>query len=366
MFDNMDKGDFRPFGKPVVDIKINGEKILDWIDFKVDINGVGDIDSFSVKFPWDVSDNPQNKLLYSGSKQSSVIVNGSADISISAGFENEDIKNLIEGRMDNAKWNFDYGSGETVEINGRSFAGALFDFKETVKYQNLTACDAIEKMATQHGLNTIMPVKTSALIGEYINDDHSTVTRETSHWDYALYLGENEGFVNRVRGKDWFFGPLEMLSGYNLDPLQFSWGNNIKSGLNFERAPNAARNLNVEVISWQSGSKKSKGQRIVEKASLDESSDGTKYTIRRYIPNITREQAKRQSDNILKQLSKEQIMGSFSCDFFSSIDNDRRIVLYGVGQGISQIYFATKIGISGSASNGLSCNIDFSNLPLSD
>ncbi len=366
MFSTVNKGDFRAFGKPIVNIKINNQKVIDWIEFKVNINGLGDIDNFNIKLPWDVSDSSRDELLYSGSKQSSVLVNGSANVTIEVGFEGEELKQLIEGKMDNAIWNFDSNSGETVEINGRSLASAPFDFKETVKYQNLTATDAVSKMASQHGLNIITPVKTNALIGEYINEDHAVVTRETSHWDYALYLAENEGFVCRVRGSDWFFGPVDMLPGYKLEPLEFSWGHNIKSGIQFERAPNAARNLVVEVISWQPGTKKSKGTRIIERATFRNSTYyGNKYTIREYIPNITRDQAQRQAQNILQQLSKEQIKGSFACDFFSALDNDRRIVIYGVGQGLSQIYFVTKVEVSGSK-EGLSCDLDFSNLPLSD
>lgn len=220
MFPNMDKGSFRTFGKPVVNIKINGQKVVDWKDFKVDISGLGDIDSFSVVLPWDVSDNPRDELLYSGSKQSSILVNGSAEVTIEAGFEGEEMKELIVGKMDNAQWSFDKDDGESVEIKGRSLAAAPFDFKETVKYQNLTATDALAQMAEKHGLTPVTPVKTNTMIGEYINEDHASVTRETSHWDYCLYLAENEGFVSRVRGKDWYFGPVDMLSGYLLPPLR--------------------------------------------------------------------------------------------------------------------------------------------------
>ncbi len=366
MFPNMNKGDFRIFGKPIVIIKINGQKVANWKDFKVDINGLGDVDSFNIKLPWDVSDKPHDELLYSGSKSSSIIVNGGAEITIEAGFEGENVKLLIDGKMDNAHWNFDSDDGESVEIKGRSLAAAPYDFKETVKYQNLTATDAHAQIAVKHGLNPVAPIRTSAMIGEYINDDHATVTRETSHWDFVLYLAENEGFVSRVRGKEWYFGPVEMLPGFSEAPLSFSWGHNILSPLEFERAPNAARNLIVEVISWQPGKKKGKGTRIVEKASFTTSSSGHKYTIREYRPNITRDQAQRLAQNFLLQMSKEQITGSFSCDFFTELDNDRRIALHGVGAGLSQIYFISRLELSGDKEQGLQAALEFSNLPLSE
>ena len=60
MFQKMDKGNFRAFGKPIVNIFINGVKMEDWISFQVDWNGMGDIDDFEVEFQWDISDNPRH------------------------------------------------------------------------------------------------------------------------------------------------------------------------------------------------------------------------------------------------------------------------------------------------------------------
>ena len=63
----------------------------------------------------------------------------------------------------------------------------------------------------RHGLTPIVPIATSDMIGEYVNDDHTTVAEEMSHWDYVLYLAEQEGFVSRIKGKEWYFGPLSMM-----------------------------------------------------------------------------------------------------------------------------------------------------------
>ena len=46
------------------------------------------------------------------------------------------------------------------------------------------------------------------MIGEYVNDDHTSVAEEMSHWDYVLYLAEQEGFISRIKGKEWYFAPL--------------------------------------------------------------------------------------------------------------------------------------------------------------
>lgn len=358
MFQGMNKGNFRTFGKPIVNITINDKKIEDWISFQVNWNGLGEVDDFEVEFQWDISDNPRHEFFYSGSKQSSVVVKGKVVVKIEAGFEGEEIVLLIEGEMDYPEW--DFSDGETVKIIGRSYAAKPYDFVETVKYQNMTATEAFQKICKTHGLTPIVPVATSDMIGEYVNDDHTSVAEEMSHWDYVLYLAEQEGFVSRIKGKEWYFAPLSMLEDYQKEPLAFSYGHNVRK-LKMKKAPNEARNFVVEVISWQSGEKKKKGNRIVEKAVIGKEEGDNVYIIRRNIPNITRAQAQKYLKNICSELTKQQFSGSFETDFFQELTNDRRIVLYGVGMELSQIYHVESVTISGDKESGLECSVKFTN-----
>lgn len=374
MFDKVSKsGPFRGYGRPVVNITINGVKVQNWISFQVEQNGLGAVDSFDVKLPWEVTDTPSDPLLYSGSSKSADLVFGTAKVRIEAGFEGEGEPDLlIEGDMDYPVWNFDDTEGEVVTIYGRSYAARPFDFKESVKMQNLTSTAAFKQLALLHGLKPVVPIESDALVGEYLNEDHANVNREVSHWDLSLYLAQNDGFTTKVRGIEWYYGPREMLPNYKKDPIPFTWGHNIISGLQIERAPNAARNLVVEVISYipggvkKSGVGQKKGQRIVEKASFAGSSSGHKYVLRYYFPGITRDEAQRRARSILQELSRQQIYGSFPTDFFPGLSNDRRIALYGVGQGLSQIYFTPKIVISGSRDEGLTAEVTFTNLPIEE
>ena len=358
MFQGMNRGNFRAFGKPIVNITINDKKIEDWISFQVNWNGLGEVDDFEVEFQWDISDNPRHEFFYSGSKQSSVVVKGKVVVKIEAGFEGEEIVLLIEGEMDYPEW--DFSDGETVKIIGRSYAAKPYDFVETVKYQNMTATEAFQKICKTHGLTPIVPVATSDMIGEYVNDDHTSVAEEMSHWDYVLYLAEQEGFVSRIKGKEWYFAPLSMLEDYKKEPLAFSYGHNVRK-LKMKKAPNEARNFVVEVISWQSGEKKKKGNRIVEKAVIGKEEGENVYIIRRNIPNITRAQAQKYLKNICSELTKQQFSGSFETDFFQELTNDRRIVLYGVGMELSQIYHVESVTISGDKESGLECSVKFTN-----
>lgn len=358
MFKQMNKGHFRAFGKPVVNIYINDKKLDDWISFNVEQNGLGDIDTFEIELQWDISNEPRNDMFYSGANSSSFIVKERAVIKIDIGFEGEQIKTLIEGEMDYPEW--DFSDKEIVKLVGRSYASRPYDFVTTKKYQNMTSTEVHKKICEIHGLTPVVPVATNTLIGEYVNNDHSTVAEEMSHWDYILFLAEQEGFVSRVQGKNWYFGPLQMIDEYKKEPLPFSYGHNIRN-LKMKRAPNTSRNLKVEVISWQPGNKKSKGSRIIEKGSIGDTSGDNVYTIRRNIPNITRKQAQQQVKNLCDYLTQQQFSGSFDTDFYPDIANDRRIVLYGVGITLSQVYHVQKISILGSKS-GIECTIDFINV----
>lgn len=328
---------------------------------------MGAVDNFDVTLPWEVTSNaPRDELLFSSPTKSADLVFGHATVKIDVRYEGEEIQTLIEGKMDYPIWDFSTSSGEIVTINGRSLAAGPFDYKETAKWQNMTSTNAFKAIAAQHGLIPVVPVSTGTLIGEYEKDDHVNVKREVSHWDFILYLCQNEGFTTRVVGKDWYFGPQEQLPNYSKEPLNFTWGHNIEEPFRIERAPNAARNLIIEVLSWIPGKGKKKGQRIVEKASFVGSSTGNKYTMRYYYPNLTRDQCQRKARSILEDLSKNQLYGSFNTDWFPELSNDRKINILGVGNGLSQTYFATKIVITGSKEDGLKSEVTFSNLPLEE
>lgn len=107
--------------------------------------------------------------------------------------------------------------------------------------------------------------------------------------------------------------------------------------------------------------KKKKGNKIVEKAVIGKEKSDNLYTIKRNIPNITRAQAQKQLKNICAELTKQQFSGSFETDFFQELTQDRRIVLYGVGMELSQVYHVESVTISGDKGSGLECSVKFTN-----
>ena len=78
-------------------------------------------------------------------------------------------------------------------------------------------------------------------------------------------------------------------------------------------------------------------------------------------------QAQQHLKNICQELTKQQFSGSFDTDFFQELTSDRRIVLYGVGIGLSQIYHVDTVTISGDKDSGIECSIKFTNaIPQSE
>ncbi len=344
-------------------VSLNGVEVKDWVSWTVKLNGFGDVDNYSLVLPWTVGNEPKDPLLYSGATKSADLINKPALVKIEAGYDGE-LQLLIEGYMDKPKWRF--GNSERVTITGRSLAARPYDEKESVKYQNMTSTEVHAMLAKKHGLTPIAPIATSTMIGEYINGDHASLTSEESHWDLILYLAENEGFVTRVRGKEWYFGPLEALPNMKKEPIHYTLGVDIGDSLEIEGAPNASRNLTVEVISYQPAkTKRGKGSRIVEK-SVGLGSGINKYVIRKYVPNITRDQAQRIARNTLQELSRQQLFGSFPCAYNPELDIDRKIVLNGVGVGLSQYYFIQGLDISCDKEKGFVCTVSFSNLQLTE
>jgi hypothetical protein len=344
----MNRGNLEQYSKPEVTITLNGKKARDWIEFEVKQSITGEIDNFRIVLPWDAGDNPRDEMLSSGRTQSSFLVHGMADVAVTININGQNVR-LIEGKMDSAVWNFTKNWGETVVLLGRCKAASAHDMRQKQRYQNMTATEAHAQIAAEHGLTPVQPVKTTTFIGAYDGEDHCAISKEMSHWDYINYLAQNNNFITRVEGGNWYFGPE---SEYRIkEPLSFSWGHNILN-LQFKRAPNAARNLVVEIRSWHNNT------RIVERASFN--NGGHEYVRREHIPDITRAKAQEIARSRLAWYARQQMCGSFTTVYAPEISLDRNITLYGVGFGLSRTYSVTGLRIAGNA-GGITAEVDFSN-----
>ena len=350
-------GFFRGYGKPKATVRMLGYDLPKWESIRVENNAFSVADSFDISLPWDVSDKQVDPLLSSGPDFQSQLVSGTnIPVEVYLGFTGEPTKRVMFGKMDVARWNFG-SDGEVVSVIGRNLTGQLIDTKTTEKYQNLTASKVAEQFFIQHGL-TPQVTKTNNLIGTYLNKDQTQMERETTQWDLLLWLSQEEGFVCRVIDDIGYFGPRSGIANLNAEPLVYTWGLNILD-LEIERGPHAARNLVVEVVSWHGK------QRIAEKATSRTHVE-EKYTQRFTIPGLTREQAQKRARSILEELSAQEMFGRLRTDWIPEFGTDRRIALHGVGLGLSQIYYVTKVTVQSSLSGGIEAELSFVNNYIQD
>ena len=364
---------------------VNGYQVR-FDSFQVEQNGFSAADSFSLTLPFFVRDQQQgDKILANGKDFESMLVNADVlPVQLYVGYPKnpgkytkDDLMQLMDGQMDTTEWDFDMSSGEKVILHGRNAVGKMIDTKIIEKFPNLTASAIATQFATEHGLTPVV-TPTTELAGTYYNQQSAVLGRETTEWDLLIFLAKQENFIVRVKGKQLFFGPYgtvvadaaQNTPGTVYDPdkqvyvIPYTWGYDIEH-LHIERSPHAARDIEVIVITYDRNGK----ARIVERAlsSTQRSAriaqqvgERAKYSVTYVIPGLTREQAQKRAQQILDELSRNQLIGSIQCAGNSDCEIDRQIEIYGVGQGLSIPYYLNKVTHKFSLSDAYGLDMSFS------
>jgi hypothetical protein len=366
-------GNFRPFSNPRSIVKVNGV-IVPFRSWQVDQNGYSSADTFDLTLPFRVVDHLKGTtdLANSSDQESILLTQPDILVEIYAGYPSNpdrynenDLTQLMYGYLDTVDFYFDE-QGERVEIQGRNQVAPFMDTKTTDKFPNLTSSAIVITFAKQQGLSyQVTPTYTPA--GSYYSDDHVTLTSDITQWDLMNFLADQEGFILRVKGNTLYFGPRDSFLK-NTD-LPYTWGQNVKT-MKLSRSPHASKDIKVEVITWSS-SKKSRivttSQSTTTHASrISGTSSHQQWVETYYIPGLTREQAQRRADAILDQLSKSELTGQITAQGNDAMSIDQPITIHGVGLGLSQRFWPTRISHSFDLQQG-SYNLDFSfsnlNLP---
>jgi len=364
---------------------VNGNQVR-FDSFSVEQNGFSAADSFTLTLPFFVKDIQSGEtILANGPDFESVLIDtDSITVALYVGFTDKaspstsDLTQLMDGTMDTAEWTFDRTGGEKVTLHGRNAVGKMLDTKITEKYPNLTASAIATQIANNHSLTPVVTA-TTTLAGTYYNQQGCTLGRETSEWDLLLYLAKQENYLVRVNGTKLLFGTYDTVTNYVTGSsvagmeydatyecwvMPYTWGYDIET-LRIERSPHAARNIVVEVITYD----KNKKHRIVEKATsttnqstkiADQIGEREKYTVTKVIPGLTRAQAQNMAQQILDQLSRTQLIGQMTCAGNTSMAIDRQIELYGVGLGLSQPYYLNRVEHQFSLQTGYQIDASFS------
>lgn len=366
-------------GKPARGIVVVNNTQVKFNTFDVEQNSFSAADTFEIELPFFIRDQQSGEVILANGPdfQSILLTQDVIPVQVYVGYLenplNYGINNLvkiIDGTMDTAKWDFD-NTGEFVTLNGRNVVGKMIDEKITDKFPNSTSSTIATNIANKYGLAPVITA-TTTLAGTYYSKSSAvTPDANTSEWDLLQFLANQENFIVRVKDNQLLFGPYSEVTSYeNTDPIVYTWGYDIEK-LEIERSPHAARDIVVNVISYDRANK----QRIVETAkSSTQSSSSTSGQIGRKeqyienytIPGLTRDQAQKKAQAIYDQLSRSQLIGQIDCAGNTDMAIDRLIQIQGIGLGLQNNYYLNKVSHKFDIDDGYANECSFSNQFMSD
>jgi phage protein D len=381
-------GNVKGVSAPRSIVRLDGHSV-NFIKWTVNLNSTHEADDFTITLPFKMTTNlAQGYLSATPDKASYLFTNSNVLVEVFVGFpknpdkfQTSDLTRIMYGYMDTAELDFS-DQGETVVLTGRNMMAPFIDTKSTVKYQNMTSSAIAQMLAKNHGLSSKV-TPTYTLAGKYFQGDSTAINKDTTEWDLLAFLAEQEGFDIRVFDNTLYFGPFETIVGnVTKDGLNYAWGQNIRE-LTLSRSPHAAKDIVVEVHSFDTvktkhvkGSAKkktvtyttsTKNVTATAKNSTGTAGSTTTYTQCYFFPGLTQDQAQKKATAILNQLSKLEVTGTMSVAGNEKLTIDRLLVISGLGTGLSSNYYVRKASHNFDiTSDGYRVDLDFSNLLLID
>lgn len=348
--------------------------------FAVEQNGFSAADTFTLTLPFFIRDNANGeKLLANGPGFSTqLLTTDIIPVQLYVGYPRNpdeftpaDLTKIMDGFMDTDRLALGM-TGETMSLRGRNKVGGMIDTKvSTAKtdagstFPNRTASDIAREFAGQHGLEAKVQ-NTTERAGTYLNSYAAALGRETTQWDFLLFLAQREGFVCRVRGNTLYLAPWNVVVE-DSQPIPYTYGQNIE-WLEIERGPHAAKNLEVIVLSHDRNSKKVIKGIATSTTDRARTIGGNLYRTQKYrrvfaVPGLTKKQADGVAQKIYTDLSRSQMMGSMAVAGNTELLIDRKVKIDGLGDGFSAEYYINRVAHRFSAdenAGGFSSELSFS------
>lgn len=375
-------GNLKGISAPRSIVRLDGNSV-NFINWQVNLNSTHEADDFTITLPFKMTTNlSKGYLTATPDNASYLFTNSNVLVEVFAGFPKNpnqfttsDLTRIMYGYIDTAELDFS-DQGETVVLTGRNMMAPFIDNKSTIKYQNMTSSAIAGMLAKSHGLSANV-TPTYTLAGKYFQGDSTAINKDTTEWDLLSFLAEQEGFDIRVFDNTLYFGPFESIVGnVTTDGLNYAWGQNIRE-LTLSRSPHAAKDLVVEVHSFDTiktkhvkGSAKKKAVTYTtstKNVTATAKSSTDTYTQRYFFPGLTLDQAQKKATAILNQLSKLEVTGTMTVAGNEKLTIDRLLVISGLGTGLSTNYYVRKAAHNFDiTSDGYRVDLDFSNLLLID
>lgn len=262
---------------------------------------------------------------------------------------------LITGEVDSV--DLDVASG-LLGLAGRDFTAALIEARTMETFQNQTASQIAQTIATRHGLSAVV-TPTTALAGVFYQQDHIRLSlgefaRARTEWDILTYLAQHEGYDVWVQGTTLHFQP-QPSPGTADFAVTLTRGPGGSLDANVEhlrclRALTLAKDIEVEVRSWNSrrqyGFTKSARAIGAKVAAVQPASNQVGTTTQRYVfvrPNLTEDQALQLAQQMLEQLGRQERNVEIVMPGETSLSPRSQVAIVGTGSSFDQGYWVDSI-----------------------
>jgi phage protein D len=301
--------------RPRAGLAINGQRMDDHlVSFEVQNNRFFTADSFNVVLAL-VERDPERGLPFWSDQGADG--NMQVELFASLSDEQQPDQSLLAGRVDELRLDL---ARRTVTLIGRDHTADLIEAKIAEKFQNQTASQIVETLASRYGL-TARATATSTLAGTYYKHEHANLNDETTAWNLITYLAEREGFDAYVKGKELYFGPPPEAGKAPVWVLQYepsegegSVARAPATSIQFTRGLTASREVVVKVISWGRTKKKaitgtSRSQRSA-RTTTGQFARAATHTFR--VAGLDQEQADREAERLHREITRN--MRSFDAE----------------------------------------------------
>ena len=328
-------------------VRLNDTLATGWVSWEVDNNTFYQADTFRVDFA--VSALPADRGPDWFAAQPAILVE------ILAGFPADpenygkaDLDSLLYGLVDDVTFD---PVARTITVSGRDLTSKLIDAKTIQKWPNLTASQIAEKIAAAHGL-TPKVTKTTTKAGKYYEIDHVRVqTGERSVWDLLTWLAHEENFQVYVKGKELHFEPFAKPTD---DPYLLKWQEPTDeqgfpvfngTGISFSRNLTLAKDVIVEVRSWNAKNKKgftkkaqaTHNKNTVLKGAAQPYGDAQVYSYT--FPGLTPDGALKKAQSLLAEITAHEAILDATLPADNILTTRNVIQVVGTGTAFDQIYY---------------------------
>ena len=260
-----------------------------------------------------------------------------------------------------------------VSVNGRDLTARFIEAKTQETFANQTSSEVAQTLAARHGMTAVV-TPTTTLVSRFYQDDYTEISlgqfsRSTTEWDLLTNLAKHEGFDCFVSGLVLYFkarvDPASTPWVVAADPYSTPEVCNV-SDLRLERSLTLARDIVVEVRSWDSRNQRgfTKTAKAIGAKGAQAASSGKGPAAQRYsivLPNLTEDQAQKKANSILHEMSKHERTISFHAPGDLVLSPRCMVQVTGTQTEFDQAYYVDSVARHISLNEGFSMDVTAKN-----